>query len=115
MSSVCIGTDSRNMHTHTFEQGHRECRPKASVSGQVASTGACASDFVSSRSAAGTKALGHVNLLSAPAESSVCTGSESRNMYTHTNKQGNLQRRPKAFVVSSPTSSVRMSVRESPL
>ena len=33
---------SRNMHTQTFEQGHRECRPKASAS-QVARTGACAS------------------------------------------------------------------------
>ena len=80
------------------------------MSDQVASTGECASDFVSSRSAAGTKALGHVNLLSAPAENSVYAGSENRNMYTHANKHGNLERRPKAFVVFNPTSSARVCV-----
>ena len=41
MSSVCIGIDNRN--THTFEQGDRECRPKASVNGLVACTGTFAS------------------------------------------------------------------------
>ena len=28
---------SRNMHTQTFEQGRRECRPKASVAAKVVS------------------------------------------------------------------------------
>ena len=26
---------SENMHTHTFEQGRRDCRPKASVAARV--------------------------------------------------------------------------------
>ena len=80
------------------------------MSGQVASIGEGARDFVSSRSAAGSKALGHVHLLSAPAERCVYIGSESRNMYTHTNKHGNLERRPKASVVLNPTSTVRVCV-----
>ena len=78
MSSVCIGSDSRNMHTHTVDQGHRDAglRPLCLGKSQV---------------------LERV-LASNPAMSSVCMGSESRNMHTHTFEQGHHECRPKASV-----------------